>query len=88
MTTEPVVLVGDQFAFDVAQGLVGRKALVGNIIINFPFPHFLHMTITSSWMQAIGFLALCFVLANPGKCCLGCMGLILVVLFIAICTII
>lgn len=59
MTTEPVVLVGDQFAFDVGQGLVGRKALVGNIIINFPFPHFLHMTITSSWMQAIGFLALC-----------------------------
>jgi len=55
MQLDLVVMVGDQFAFDRVQGLVGRKALCGNIIINFPYPTYLYFAITSSWAAALVF---------------------------------
>lgn len=56
MHDELHVLVSDDFAVDENEGLVGRKALLGNIIFNFPYPHCLSVVITSSWASAMVFM--------------------------------
>jgi hypothetical protein len=50
------VLVSDDFHADENEGLVGRRALLGNIIFNFPYDNYLAVVITSSWAAAMIFV--------------------------------
>jgi hypothetical protein len=50
------VLFSDEFHADENEGLVGRPALLGNNIVNFPYDNYLAVVITSSWAAAVVFV--------------------------------